>query len=53
MAWTLASGIDDIIELRAIIDTKTQQDEIRKLIAALEKRLTKEPADDRPAATDV
>ena len=51
--WTLVDDDNDVIQVRASLNASTQQDEIRKLIAALEKRLTKEPADDRPAATDV
>ncbi len=41
MPWTLTDD-NDIINIRAIIDTNTQQDELRDLIAALEKHLTKE-----------
>ncbi len=45
MPWTLTDD-NDIINIRAIIDTKTQQDELRDLIAALEKRLIKENTDE-------
>jgi len=45
MPWTLTDDYD-IINIRAIIDTKTQQEELRDLIAALEKRLTKENTDE-------
>ena len=45
MPWTLTDD-NDIINIRAIIDTKTQQEELRDLIAALEKRLTKENTDE-------
>jgi F0F1-type ATP synthase delta subunit len=51
--WTLVDDADNVIQVRASLNTKLQQDELRKLIAALEKRLTKEPHDDRPATTDV
>ncbi len=44
MPWTLTDD-NDIINIRAIIDVKTQQEELRELIAALEKRLTKENTD--------
>ena len=51
--WTLVDDDNNTIQVRASLNASTQQDEIRKLIAALEKSLTKEPADDRPATTDV
>ena len=50
MTWTLVDDTIDRIHVRAIIDTKTEANEIRDLITALEKRLTKEPADVRPDA---
>ena len=50
--WTLVDD-NNTIQVRASLNASTQQDEIRQLIAALEKRLTKETLDDRPAATDV
>jgi hypothetical protein len=40
--WTLTPE-DDIINVRAIISVVHQQDQLQNLIAALEKRLTKEP----------
>jgi cytochrome c-type biogenesis protein CcmH/NrfG len=46
--WTVVDEENDIIHVRAIIHADAQQDELRKLIAALEKRLTKEPTDVRP-----
>ena len=50
MAWTLTDDDDskDIINVRAVISTVHQQDQLRNLIAALEKRLTqpKEKTDD-------
>ncbi len=39
MAWTLTDDVDDIINVRAIISTVHQQDQLRDLIIALEKRL--------------
>ena len=52
--WTLVDDDNDIIQVRASINASTQQDELRKLIAALEKRLTKERlTDERTPATDV
>jgi len=39
MAWTLTDDVDDIINVRAIISTVHQQDQLRDLIVALEKRL--------------
>jgi hypothetical protein len=53
MCWTLTTEFETI-HVRAIINTATQQDEIRHLIAALEKRLTKENLpNERPAPSDV
>jgi hypothetical protein len=40
--WTLVDDDNDTIQVRASLNVNTQQDEIRNLIAALEKRLTKE-----------
>jgi hypothetical protein len=40
--WTLVDDVNDTIHVRASLNVNTQQDEIRNLIAALEKRLTKE-----------
>lgn len=45
--WTLVDDDNDIIHVRAILNTATQADEIRNLITALEKRLPK----DKPDAT--
>ena len=51
--WTLVDD-DDVIQVRASLDASTQQDEIRKLIAALEKRLPKEKlTDERAPIADV
>jgi hypothetical protein len=49
MAWTLTDDDDskDVINVRAVISTVHQQDQLRNLIAALEKRLTKETTDER------
>jgi hypothetical protein len=49
MAWTLTDDDDgkDVINVRAVISTVHQQDQLRNLIAALEKRLTKEKPDER------
>jgi hypothetical protein len=47
MTWTLVDDTIDRIHVRAIIDTKTEANEIRDLIAALEKRLTKEESNER------
>ena len=38
MAWTVVDD-DGVIQIRASIDPKTQQDQLRDLIVALEKRL--------------
>ena len=40
--WTLVDDVNDTIQVRASLNVNTQQDEIRNLITALEKRLTKE-----------
>ena len=53
MTWTLVDD-SDRIHVRAIIDTKTGANEIRDLITALEKRLTKEYlTDERTPVADV
>lgn len=45
MTWTVADD-DNKIHVRAIIDRETEQEELRNLIAALEKRVDKkEPPD--------
>lgn len=41
MSWTLVDDIGPTIHVRAILHVDKQQDEIRALITALEKRLTK------------
>lgn len=46
--WTLSTD-NDTINVRAVIDVKTQQHEIRDLITALEKRITEEKTDERSA----
>jgi hypothetical protein len=47
MAWTLVDEENDIIHVRAILSTRTEADEIRKLINALERRIRKELPDAR------
>jgi Spy/CpxP family protein refolding chaperone len=47
--WTLTDDDNDIINVRAILSTVHQQDQIRNLITALEQRLPKEPPHDRDA----
>ena len=51
--WTLTDDDSDIINIRAVLHVSTQQDEIRNLIAALEKRLTKEKLTDDPTGSAV
>ena len=51
--WTLTDGDNDIIHVRAIISTTEQQDQLRNLITALEKRLPKEKPDERTPVADV
>jgi hypothetical protein len=57
MTWTVTDHPIDaqqhLIHVQAMLDVNTQQDEIRDLIIALEKRLTKENQNDRPAPADV
>jgi hypothetical protein len=53
MSWTVVNDTLERIHVRAIIDLKTENYEIRQLIAALEKRLTKENTDERTPASDV
>jgi hypothetical protein len=48
LMWTVVDEENDIIHVRAIIHADAQQNELRKLIAAPEKRLTKETTDVRP-----
>ena len=48
--WTLVDDINDTINVRAVLHVPSQQGEIRALIAALEKRLTKEKTDDSGTA---
>ncbi len=50
VSWTVTDDDNDVIHVRASINTKTEANEARDLIAALEKRLTKEPVNDRPNA---
>ena len=54
MSWTLTEDDDnhDVINVRAVLSTVHQQDQLRNLIAALQKRITepKETPDDRPVA---
>lgn len=45
MSYTVVDD-DVVIQVRASIDRDTQQDELRALIAALEKRLKKETPND-------
>jgi len=42
MTWTLTPD-DDVINVRAIISTTHQQDQLRNLITALQKHLKEEP----------
>ena len=54
MPWTLTHEDNDVVHVRAVIDLKTQSNEIRDLITALEKRLTKEYlTDERTPVADV
>ena len=53
MPWTLTHEDNAVVHVRAVIDLKTQSNEIRDLITALEKRLPKEPADERTPVADV
>lgn len=46
MSYTVVDD-GDTIQVRASIDRNKQQDELRALIAALEKRLPKEPLHER------
>lgn len=48
MSWTIADD-DNVIHIRAVLNLETDKDEIRQLIAALEKRLTRESPDERHA----
>ena len=51
--WTVTDD-NEIIHVRAIISTTEQQDQLRNLITALEKRLTKEKlTDERTPVADV
>lgn len=44
MAWTVNTD-DDVINVRAVINTKTQPDELAALIASLRKHLEPEEKD--------
>lgn len=49
MPWTVVDD-DPLIQVRATIHREHNQEELRNLIAALEKRITKkEPDNDRPS----
>lgn len=49
MSWTVVDD-GDMLNVRAVIDSKTEQHEIAALIAALEKRLNiKESGSNGPA----
>jgi hypothetical protein len=58
MSWTVTDDDNDIIQVRASINVQTQQDELRDLIYALDRRLrvpdatillpTKEPTNGTP-----
>ena len=50
--WTVTDD-NEIIHVRAIISTTEQQDQLRNLIIALEKRLSKENTDERTPVADV
>ena len=51
--WTLVDDDNDIIQVRASLHLLRDLEELRKLITALEKRLTKEPTDERTPVADV
>ena len=53
MTWIVTDDINDTINVRAVLHVPSQQGEIRELIAALEKHLTEEKNDERPAPADV
>ena len=53
MPWTLTHEDNAVVHVRAVIDLKTQSNEIRDLITALEKRLSKENTDERTPVADV
>lgn len=48
MTWTVSEDDNNHIHVRAILAPDDQK-ELRELIAALEKRLTKETPNERPA----
>lgn len=51
MPWTIVDD-DPLIQVRATIHREHDQEELRKLIAALEKRITsKETDNERPATS--
>lgn len=51
MPWTVVDD-DPVIQVRAAIHCERDQEELRNLITALEKRITKKETDhERPAAT--
>ena len=52
MTWTLVNE-DEVIHVRAIINVKTEQDDIHDLITALGKRLLEEKQHDRTPVADV
>ena len=47
MTWTIADDENDVIHIRAILSLRTDADEVRKLINALERRIRKELPDAR------
>jgi len=51
--WTLVDDDNDTIQVRASLSLLRDLEELRKLIAALEKRLTKEIPHERTPAADV
>jgi hypothetical protein len=51
--WTIVDDDNDVIHVRASLSLLRDLEELRKLIAALEKRLTKETTDERTPAADV
>ena len=53
MPWTLTHEDNAVVHVRAVIDLKTQSNEIRDLITELEKRLSKENTDERTPVANV
>lgn len=51
MAWTVVDD-DDVIQVRASINTKSQQDELLALVESLQKRLDLLKAIEQPKGTE-